>query len=480
MTKKIIQIDGEAIRIERTSTEPPTDELTLEPGGEQIGTITRLAGKYEARRPGRANAFPVLFPTRREAIRQLLSARLAPPATSEETIGSKTVETEPAHEMDHPFGDTAEAAAVYHVDREQLIGEIELAARAIARSSSFAALRNVLIEATPEGLVTRACNGEIAIETALPSEPKLFATGPALAVQPTLALALLRTVEAERVFLGFLPGKLVIQGPDHRDVLIAEALGWDEVPAPPKSQTRGTDLALLRDELRDALAHVRTAVSPDMSRPVLGGVFVERPAGSDVARLVATDTHRLHCADLLVQYIDGPDDDVHAIVPPSFLEAVLATGVEQVAITVGDTAVAFETPLRKIAAALIAGKYPDWRRVVPTGGDVADILPSVLVKRIRHVESLAKASSNRCVVYLSQSRSALFAGASEMGEATDDEAWAENATREIRLAVNTRYLREAFQAIGPKAEIFYTEPMRPLLAKSADKLALVMPMALPN
>lgn len=121
----------------------------------------------------------------------------------------------------------------------------------------------------------------------------------------------------------------------------------------------------------DAVSQVAPAAAADSSRPVLAGVFITHftEGGSDVLRLVATDSLRLAVRDIPGAGKLFGDDG--AIVPADALVGAMKvlTGDGKLHVRHDEYRVAFADHRTVISMSVIAADYPAYERVIPTGHD---------------------------------------------------------------------------------------------------------------
>ncbi|HEY0700395.1 MAG TPA: MerR family transcriptional regulator [Micromonospora sp.] len=126
-----------------------------------------------------------------------------------------------------------------------------------------------------------------------------------------------------------------------------------------------TTLTLPGAGLAAALDAVRFAVGTAPELPVLGGVLFE--VDGRTLRLVATDRFRLAVAEAPTRLVDGPD--LAVIVPADLVDQLrtLAAGQAEVTVTLGADRVDAEGGTRRISAAPLDHRFPDYRRLLREG-----------------------------------------------------------------------------------------------------------------
>jgi len=130
-----------------------------------------------------------------------------------------------------------------------------------------------------------------------------------------------------------------------------------------------------------ALRAARTHAAEKDVRYYLQGVYLDTAAG----KVVATDGHRLFAANARGVKSNYPA----VIVPNETIDAALkqftgeyargkSLGAVDVTITIDETRVTIGTPTGSVTGKAIDGRFPEWRRVVPTPDAVGEHVPAVL------------------------------------------------------------------------------------------------------
>ena len=129
------------------------------------------------------------------------------------------------------------------------------------------------------------------------------------------------------------------------------------------------------------LRAARTHAAEKDVRYYLQGVYLDTAAG----KVVATDGHRLFAANARGVKSNYPA----VIVPNETIDAALkqftgeyargkSLGAVDVTITIDETRVTIGTPTGSVTGKAIDGRFPEWRRVVPTPDAVGEHVPAVL------------------------------------------------------------------------------------------------------
>jgi DNA polymerase-3 subunit beta len=129
------------------------------------------------------------------------------------------------------------------------------------------------------------------------------------------------------------------------------------------------------------LRAARTHAAEKDVRYYLQGVYLDTTAG----KVVATDGHRLFAANARGVKSHYPA----VIIPNETIDAALkqftgeyargkSLGTVDVTVTVDESHLAIGTPTGSVTGKALDGRFPEWRRVVPTPDAVGEHVPAVL------------------------------------------------------------------------------------------------------
>jgi DNA polymerase-3 subunit beta len=151
--------------------------------------------------------------------------------------------------------------------------------------------------------------------------------------------------------------------------------------------------------LRHLLRAVRYAVSSEETRFYLCGVYLH-VMGDDL-KAVATDGHRLSMASIPTP--DGAAAMPGVILPSATMDLLLKHLPEkgEVEIAVTDRAMRFAVGDAIWQSKLIDGQFPDYERVIPTGGTIEALMEvktvAAAIKRVSLMADANKAGNSRSI-----------------------------------------------------------------------------------
>lgn len=252
----------------------------------------------------------------------------------------------------------------------------------------------------------------------------------------------------------------------------------DEFPELPTVDSKeSVSVQLPIEDLKKSISQTKIAVSSDMSRPVLTGVYWHTYEG--FLYLTATDGYRLAEKRLI-----KTDIELSAIIPASTLNEVVKSidDTSDVEIIFDESQVCFKTDNIEIISRLIDGRFPDYRQLIPDKSETEVRINKADFARVTKIAALfARESGGGITLKASKDNSLLsiHSIASELGENTSEANATISADGQITL--NSRYLNEVFNIIEGTDLIFsFNGKLAPCLIqeniKKPDYKHIIMPM----
>lgn len=252
----------------------------------------------------------------------------------------------------------------------------------------------------------------------------------------------------------------------------------DEFPELPTVDSKeSVSVQISIEYLKKAISQTKIAVSSDISRPVLTGVYWHTYEG--FLYLAATDGYRLAEKRLI-----KTDIELSAIIPASTLNEVVKSidDTSDVEIIFDESQVCFKTDSIEIISRLIDGRFPDYRQLIPDKSETEVRINKADFARVTKIAALfARESGGGITLKASKDNSLLsiHSIASELGENTSEANATVSADGQITL--NSRYLNEVFNIIEGTDLIFsFNGKLAPCLIqediKKPDYKHIIMPM----
>ena len=233
---------------------------------------------------------------------------------------------------------------------------------------------------------------------------------------------------------------------------------------------------------------VEPASSRDAARPVLTGVLLEL-AGHPGARMVATDSYRLHIADIAGR------GDLAAIIPGAVIKSIgraigrKPAGTVTIAVAGRDQrgdvdAVRFKLPNGvEVTTRTIAGEYPNYRQLIPERGTGTGVrYGPELADAVKAGAPFAGDTGPIRCAFDSVFGAKLSASSADLGDWSRELAGVEVWGESVTVALNPGYLLGGIGAVGAGATVEVRDGLKPAVFRSADgrRIALVMPVRMPT
>lgn len=376
------------------------------------------------------------------------------------------------------------------IAKESLLNVLSHVVGAVERRHTLNILSNLKIQVTAEALTVTGSDLEVELvastqlaegaclqagETTVPAR-KLIDICKSL---PSAALIDLQITDDQRC---------ILKSGNSRFVL--GTLPADDYPLLNTENTQGTQVTVTQRELKRLFEKTAFAMAVQDVRFYLTGTLLEIDASQ--LRAVTTDGHRLALCETAAQ--STATQPIQAIVPRKAvaeLQRLLSVEDEQLSLLIGrellnvtirmasrdkeqaDITVRFTTKL-------IDGKFPDYRRVIPRGGDKNVIIAHDVFKQsLQRVAILSNEKLRGVFLTFNAGSLQLRANNPEQDEAIEDLA-IQYADAPLEMSFNAQYLIEVLGVLdGEDVSMTMTEANQSVLVQDpshTDQTYVVMPM----
>lgn len=231
------------------------------------------------------------------------------------------------------------------------------------------------------------------------------------------------------------------------------------------------------------IRRVQFAISTEETRYYLNGVFLHSATntrGEDVLRAVATDGHRLACADIPLP--DGAADIGGIIIPRKTVGEIirLLEGRDTVDISISDTRFQIEVDGLVMTSKIIDGTFPDYTKVIPTSNNIVAIVDTKMMSAATDRVSIVASERGRAVrMGFSNGNLNLLVQNPDSGSAEDD-IQVDFEAEEMAIGFNAKYVTDILSNIvGENTRINLSDPGSPTIFReddNADVTYVLMPM----
>jgi len=352
----------------------------------------------------------------------------------------------------------------------------------VEKRNSMPILANVLLDApkkAKEGrLVLSATDLEVGIRSQHAAD---VATAGALTVSAKKLFEIVRELPDEKIELeGTSSSYLEIRCNRSRFTLAGTAA--EEYPTLPEFSPEKT-VPMPAAILSAMIDCTMYAASVDETRYNLNGVYFEVLGDQGQLRMVATDGHRLACADRTIE--GDPSALTSGVIIPRKGLGELKRLVDEVDADEIELAFGSQSGLARkgdvsLVMRLIEGEFPNYGQVIPKDLGRHLVLSSeALAQSVRRVALLSSERSRAVKLELGQGQLVISSSNPDLGDARE-ELDIDFAGDALTVGFNARYLLDAVGAIRSKeVRISFQDELSPCRItppEDEDTLAVVMPM----
>jgi DNA polymerase III subunit beta len=251
---------------------------------------------------------------------------------------------------------------------------------------------------------------------------------------------------------------------------------------PSVEESKGSfEITVNRSALKTMLDNTSFAMAQQDVRYYLNGLLLE--VTPDYLRAVATDGHRLALHTEKVQVGVGSKHQV--IVPRKGvqeLSRLLAEGEEEIKLVIGSNHIRASTQNFTFTSKLVDGKFPDYDRVLPKGGDkVMVVNRNVLKQALSRAAILSNEKFRGIRLMLATDELKILANNPEQEEAEDVVA-VEYQNTPLEIGFNVSYLIDVLNVLTTETvQMILMDTNSSVLVQATDgspALFVVMPMRL--
>lgn len=357
------------------------------------------------------------------------------------------------------------------VTQENLNRALGTVARVANTRNTLPILANILVKTTNNRLSVAATNLDIAITHYIGA--KVSEEG-SVTVPARLMQDFVSSLPAGVIELDLEETKLHITTDQYKSMV--NGIAADDFPVMSAIED-GKTWTISGPTLKKGLQQVIMAASNDESRPVLTGVLLQTIDGELYA--AATDSYRLAEKNL-----GKNSEEVSLLVPVTAMQDLLrivSDFEDDVRVTHNDQQVLFQVGDVDLVARLIDGKYPDYKKLIPTDFATTATIKRADLLNVTKVSSLfARESAGSITIQVDEESQQLsiHSVASQLGENTASAAGKVIGSGSITL--NSRYLLDALHALsGEDVSFCFNGKLEPTLLRDPaanDYTHIIMPL----
>ena len=244
----------------------------------------------------------------------------------------------------------------------------------------------------------------------------------------------------------------------------------------------GPEMLLNNKKFLKLLNKTKIAISNDDTRHYLNGIFLHltEAHGRNFLTGVATDSHRLSSSSV---EIEGADSFSSLILPRKTvfqLCSLLTETSEKLTMQTSENKIKFNLGNVKLVSKVIDGKFPDYKKVVPTSNDKSLVVASKdFINSIERVASVSMDRKEGLKLVINKENVQLSVNSSNSGEGNEI-IKANFSSNNLNISFNSKYLIDIASEIEDKnLKMNLKDSVSPVLIEDAsDKNSyyVIMPM----
>ncbi len=364
----------------------------------------------------------------------------------------------------------------FETQRDVLLAPVQAVVGVVERRQTMPILANLLLSVSDDGLAVTGTDMEVELvaNAGVEVQEKGDITVPARKL-----LDICRALpEGAKLTVYLDKGKLTLRSGRSRFSL-ATLPAADFPSVEDINVQRGFKLS--QKMLRELISKTAFSMAQQDVRYYLNGLLLE--TGEKRLRAVATDGHRLALCDLKAEMID---DAVQQVIVPRKgvleLQRLLGEDETEANVEFGTNHLRVTLPSIRFTSKLIDGRFPEYDRVVPKGGDKVFTADRQLLKETLGRAAILSNEKYRGVrLQLSPKLLKVMAHNPEQEEA-EDELEVVYQGGDLEIGFNVTYLMDALSALeSEQVRITLTDANSSCLVRAPDKedcRYVVMPMRL--
>jgi DNA polymerase-3 subunit beta len=249
-----------------------------------------------------------------------------------------------------------------------------------------------------------------------------------------------------------------------------------------EDEFEGSEITLNNSRFLKLLNKTRISISNDDTRHYLNGIFlhITEAHGRNFLTGVATDSHRLSSSSL---EIENTADFTSLILPRKTvfqLCSLLAESSDQLTMQASDNKTKFTFGNMKLISKVIDGKFPDYKKVVPTTNDKTLVVSSKdFINSIERVASVSLDRKEGVKLVINKDNVQLSVNSANSGEG-NEKIKAQFSSENLNISFNSKYLIDIASEVEDKnLKMNLKDSTSPVLIEDAsDKNSyyVIMPM----
>ncbi len=258
-------------------------------------------------------------------------------------------------------------------------------------------------------------------------------------------------------------------------------LPTDNFPTFP-DEFEGSEISLNNKNFLKLLNKTKIAISNDDTRHYLNGIFlhITEAHGRNFLTGVATDSHRLSSSSLEIENVNNFSSLILPRKTVFQLCSLLTETNEELSLQMSENKIKFSLGKIKLISKVIDGKFPDYKKVVPSNNEKCLVVPSKdFIKSIERVTSVSLDGKEGVKLAISKENVQLSVNSANSGEG-NEVIKANFNSGNLNISFNSKYLIDIASEVEDKnLKMNFKDSTSPVLIEDnsdGNSYYVIMPM----
>ena len=239
----------------------------------------------------------------------------------------------------------------------------------------------------------------------------------------------------------------------------------------------GHEINLNNQRFLKLLNKTKISISNDDTRHYLNGVFLHITEAHDRSFLtgVATDSHRLSSSSLEIEKTSNFSSLILPRKTVFQLCSLLAESTDQLSMQTGDNRIKFTLGKMKLISKVIDGKFPDYKKVVPSTNDKTLLVSSdEFISSIERVASVSLDRKEGVKLVINKDNVQLSVNSANSGDG-NEKIKAKFNSENLNISFNSKYLIDIASEVEDKnLKINFKDSISPVLIEVHPTKIVIM------
>ena len=365
------------------------------------------------------------------------------------------------------------------VKRDILLKSLNFVQGVVEKKNTLPILSNVLLQLKEKKLTIIATDLDIVFHDEI-HEVKIITEG-STTTSAAVLYDILRKIPSNSELNFDLKNENKLSLNSHNADFNLNCLPTDNFPSF-SDKFEGQELKINRQNFLKMLNKTKISISNDDTRHYLNGIFlhITEAQGRNFLTGVATDSHRLSSSSLEVQNLSNFNPiilprkttfQICSLLTETNNELEMQTSENRIKFTLGNT---------KLISKVIDGKFPDYKKVVPTNNEkILTVVTKDFINSIERVATVSIDKKEGVKLGISKDHVQLSVNSANSGEG-NEKIKAQFNSDSLSISFNSKYLIEIASEVGDKnLKMYFKDSTSPVLIEDvADKNSyfVIMPM----